>query len=801
MKYFKPLIRCFAFTTFLVAALSWMPDRATCAAEQGLSPAGRYPGWNAAFAGPVFQRFGIDENGKSKASQSWFQVKPEGNTWLSFDLTNNGLRASLDPNGTIRNAKALEKIERKNALPGMHALLHLLNAGPWGITVKAAGFPAVSATGKTSVDLLDGLIPVFRRAEGPIRAEWLIFAPEAPGELRSPLRALILVVRLTNSATNSTEAVIKTGDLPEINDPALPADSYQAIVGLDGLQWTQPGRTVAVMLPPGGSAVRSFAFILGNNSDEIKATARRLTEVNPLVWLNRTLWRVGRLGRLTIPEAPYLPEMLVRYAELCRSDMLYKPDGYLATADMITFNDGPAKGPHITTRWSWPSLVFYNMLPMCMSQPNLCLDAIPFYLEYGQPAGAYGRGKSRFKNAPPITHSIQNAMGPFILAGTYYQMTGDAAGLKMHPELLAAAKTRFEQLIGSRTHANVWLFPSMYISDGDARGDYHTGSNVLAWKALLAMARLAREVYGDEASATAWSDLAGKVKSDILSHCVGDSPDGRRFFEGANEDGTFIPGHDGEESDVGLMPFYEFTEADDSLLLTHSRLALSERNPLYVKEADGIAWVDYGLTPLGNNPGVTFPGWTTALAGAHDEAELAVALDKIVNRTDVDGSPWWWPQTKLGGVQRVGRRGGGAGKCGWAAGVYLCRFIHDIIGVQVDVPARQVALRPFCPWNSFEWKDGPFGNAGFDVRYEKADGRLTAMVVNRNAEPYRGVIELTLPPGARAMECRVDGRKTIECLATTRYGRPAVRVAHPIPSGQALRLEVDYDLNSGKTGK
>jgi hypothetical protein len=274
--------------------------------------------------------------------------------------------------------------------------------------------------------------------------------------------------------------------------------------------------------------------------------------------------------------------------------------------------------------------------------------------------------------------------------------------------------------------------------------------------------------------------------------------------EGANADGTFVAGHDGEEAATNLMPFYGFCEADEPALLRHARLAHSPQNPLYASGVDGIWWEDGGW--LG---GATFPGWITGLAGAADERELHFRLEQIRRLTDLDGSIWWWPYdygcTDLSLVRRrkvYGRNAAGEpdpvglGKVADAAGFYVALFVTKILGLRVDVPDGKVWFQPFSSWPEFTWKGCRLGRARFDIAYSHSDGRISGELTNLNEGPLEAVVELVLPYATAAGECRIGDALSREVELTRRYGRPAVRVARSVASDESLRLEVRY--RSGK---
>lgn len=184
------------------------------------------------------------------------------------------------------------------------------------------------------------------------------------------------------------------------------------------------------------------------------------------------------------------------------------------------------------------------------------------------------------------------------------------------------------------------------------------------------------------------------------------------------------------------------------------------------------------------------PGWTTALAGIRNETELREKLHHLRQLTDLDGSIWWWPykyqETRRAAVLRE------PGKCGWAAAVYLCRFIHDILGFRLDMPTRRIDFRPFCPWNQFTWKNLRLGRGVFNATFQQSQSQSTAETTNQNSEPFDGLIELVLPESAASAMCKVNGRSISDYKLAQRFNRPSVRVTAAIAPGQALRLEVTF---------
>ncbi len=679
----------------------------------------------------------------------------------------------------------------------------LIGGGPWSFAVrrKAAEPVSLHELPRVEAELLGNLFPLFTYQHDDLRMRLLAFAPTAADDGRIAPRAVIAVLHVRNDGHRPFEgALVAPPDLPDIGqlsgDPGAPA-CREAVACLDGTTWDSDSREINVALEPGQSAAFCFAFILGQSGEELHRTGRLLRERTALDWLNDT-WQfhAGRLGELSIPDEPFYSEGLVRCQELCRQSVIRLADGKFGAG----FWGSNFVGANAwESRSVWTKDNFHAMLPMSMFEPRLCADAILFFLRWGLPTGAYGKhggGSSRFPNPRRVTHSLTNALSGLVLAGAYYQMTGDKAFFRDHPEIPEQAHALLDDVLQSR-RGEPFLFPSMFISDGPSRGDYHIGSNLLAWYSFHHMARIAREAYEDKELADNWSEIAAKVQADILRYCVGECSLGRRFFEGANADGAFVACHDGEETDTTLMPFYGFCESDDPALINHARLGLSPENPYYAPGIDGIWW---------EGTSATFPGWMTALASAATEDELRGRIEHTRRLTDHDGSIWWWPYkfpcTDPTEVRRrepyfefEGRRGIeelGVGKCGWAAGVYLCLFVNNILGLRADVPARQVSLRPFCPWPEFKWESCRLGDSLFDFSYDHRDGRIVGQITNRNDSDFEGAIELTLPDGTALSLCKINGAATEDVEVTKRYHRSAVRATGTIAPGAVLRLEVNY---------
>lgn len=778
-------------------------DTARCRPTPRFEP---FPSLAAALDGPRSAFFGITpqrrpRDPKTRYAAGGVSGAEEPPTFhLSFEVTNNQILCSLTSTGLLRDpcifSGPVPASRRGRSFVGEQ----LLGGSPWSFALRRKGGKPVSLhlTHGVGVELLGDLFPLFSYECEGLRARLLAFAPETGGPDAVRPRAIVAVVQVQNPGADAVEASLLVPSVHDLRDAnlasavAAPCDSphprftenpvpirpgYEAVMCFDDTAWRPAFPEISFSLPPGGKNVFAFAFILGEGPEELQRTGELLRRRSALDWLNQT-WqsRIERYGRLTIPDDPYYAESYIRLVEEGSSAILH-------TADGVYWGGGPSG---------------FSDFGMALFEPRFVADVITRSL------AGYRSRKRGEPPSPDVTYSLAGALGPLPAAGLYYRMTGDRAFFQQHPEVLAFARERLADVVQTR-EGEPFLFPSKMLWDGPSRGDYHTGSNLLAWVAFAGMARVAREAYDQPELAAEWSAIAASIRSDILRHCIGESSLGPRFYEGANRDGTFVAGHDGEEAFTTLMPFFGFCETDDRAYVNHARLALSPENPLYVAEVDAISWADgrdgswrgdwSGSSPPARGP-TTMPGQMAMLAGISSERELHDRLEQLRGLTDLDGSIWWWPYsypaTDPALVRRRDVGGCDLSKSGYVAALYLCLFVNNTLGLSVDVPARQVALRPFCPWPSFAWERCRLGSAVFDFTYQERDGRLVGEIANHNDRAFDGVIELTLPEGAHASECRADGVPAEKIERTHRYGRPAVRVSRAISPGDALRLEVHY---------
>jgi len=539
--------------------------------------------------------------------------------------------------------------------------------------------------------------------------------------------------------------------------PILPG--YEAMVCLQGTEWSGQPPAVALEIAAGETRHFSFALLLDSCANRVKQTASVVQGLSALEWLNRT-WRANaqRYGTLAIEGGEYYADSLRRQVEEDRSATMMSDGGEI-------FDGGPSGATF--------SLAYF--------QPEIPGHGLHTVKDF----------KKRPEGQPPysdVSYSLTNSLGLLPWAGLYYRMTGDAEDSKENAGFLAYAEETLADILATRT-GDAYLFPSKMLWDGPTPGDYNTGANILAWLGFQSSARIAGEVYRRGDLQSQWQSIADRIRADLYKLCIGPSLIGPRFYQGANRDGSLVHGHDGEETFTTMAAFFGFCEADEPALMRHAKLAFTDDNPLYAPEVDGIWW---DSKTFGN--GTTMPGQIAKLIAASDEHELAANLAGLRKLVDLDGSLWWWPYLyPCADPRMVERRGHPAdtSKCGYAAAVYTAVFLTNILGILTDIPARKVSFRPFTPWPAVQWDDCRLGPALFDFDQHFARSACSTSIVNKNTIEYKATLEITLPEKFMSARAKTSGLVGVELRGTTRFGRPAMRATGSVSAGGKAELILD----------
>jgi hypothetical protein len=706
--------------------------------------------------------------------------------FFNLEISNNSILCSANDTGLLEHPCIYSRLVATRRRGREFLAEELLCGSPWGFALAEADDRPVylPMTHGITFELLHCLYPVYHFVVGDIRARLLVFAPDAAApeaegvECDFP-RALITVMELHNSGAGAWSGRVIPPRIADALHPggagslAAPAASphphftehpvpmrpaYEGVHLLDGLEWSTPEHEIVAELQPGNSASYALAFILGEEPGELSRTAKILDRRSALEWLNASLaGRLRRYGNLEIPSDRYYEENRIRLAEQAASSILYSRAGQ-------QFKGGPSGA------WDFGMSLVH-----------------PSYLE----PSLQGYETDEYSPLDPTAsrYSLTRAVWNLVAIALYHQMTDDRERLRTFPGLLRHAQRRLADVLATR-RGEPYLFPSTMIWDGPSLGDYHTGSNILAWKAFSGMAAVARGVYAEASLADEWLEVAERLRNDIYARCVGNTDAGPRFYEGANEDGSFAAGHDGEEAFTTLAPFFGFCQIDEPALINHAKLAFTTENPLYEPAVDGIWWDERGKY----GSGITIPGQMAMLAAVSDEQELHARLEQLREMTDMDGSLWWWPYLFPCSDRRSIMRHDGpsdTSKCGYAASIYTCLFIHNILGLSLDLPERRVGFRPFTPWPAFTWRGCRIGRTQFDIEYVTSANEVRAALVNRNSSRMQCTIELTLPRGAVLLEPAPQ-----DAVASTRFGRQSVCLGRPIRAGERLELRASIRQES-----
>lgn len=704
----------------------------------------------------------------------------------SYDTGNNKVITVSGLNGELKYLTIFKPSFYGDNIPGVWVHKDRIYAKKYGFSLVRDGGKTYlpDYEGPIRTDLIECVIPMTQyRLEG-LAAYAIAFAPlSADGGVR--LRGAYYLLYLTNDSQKPQCGQVIPPDLGPFhldNGETNSIDRVQVDVReADGLTHQ---KAIAFSLAPGESRLFPvWLSVYGEDAfDEVNKGA--------IWWLAQTLqYYRGLTGQLTFPENPLFEEFIVR--TLCQCQMCIGMDqtGKLA---------GSSWGTNPTTYQIWMKDMYYSMLPLAQADPELFKAGVKWFGEYGvRPEGWHFEGG--------VKHSLSNSLSSVVMAGRYYAATGDAGFFKRNTILVETLTSILDKILLSRTREDVWLFPSIWISDGLTMGDFHTGSNIVAWAALSSFARVLREALGLEEKAATYEAVAEKVKEAILTLCVtGEGPFGEQFTEGCGKgsedfqhqmqadsleefhqkNGSFgvqfyefynhtgdepYLVHDGEETDTTLLSFYGMVPYDHPTYKNYTRFAMTEHNRFYCPVSRGILWEDCTDS--------TFPGYITGMANVVDRESFSEYFEPIAHLADLDGSIWWWPYKHKAkdhsDMQRV------PGKCGWAAGTLLAMIWHDIMGVRYDGAARCLEVEPLNIAGPFEWEKARLGGGEFHISYEGNAVRV------KNLNVFSVTARISLE-GERLESCG----SIIESEEALFLGKVRRKIQRLLLPGETLRVAV-----------
>lgn len=699
----------------------------------------------------------------------------------SYDTGNNHVITLTGVNGALQHITFFKDSYYADNIPGVWVHKGRILAGPYCFGLRMDGLDVDLSRSENLIrtDLVECVIPMTTYTLGGLTATAVAFAPISRDGLR-PRGAFYTLAVENTSATRKTGEVILPTNGP-FNSVMERGDNAQVDIRLaPSLTRT---KTVPLDLAPGETAhVPVYLSVYG------EAVAQEI-RFGALYWLDETLAYYRALcGDLSFPDEPFLAEFMRRTLHQCQQCVGMAPDGALA---------GSSWGTNPTTYQIWMKDMYYSMLPLAQADPDLFARGVEWFARYGvRPAGVQFPGG--------VTHSLSNSLSSILMASQYYAATGDADFFLTRRPMVDGMRAVIEAMLASRTQADVWLFPSEWISDGLSMGDFQTGSNITAWVALIGLARILEEVFGDATTAASYRSIAARVREALLTRCVTEGPYGAQLLEGIGmgseamqqqmkadsledfkaknagfgvqfyayynreTDGPYLV-HDGEETDTTLSSFYGLLPFDDPVIRNYTRFAMTEANRFYCPVSGGILWEDCTDS--------TFPGYVTGLSNAVDRDAFPIYFERIRALTDLDGSIWWWPYPHAAKDSSVMKRT--PGKCGWASGAMLALLQHDLMGIAYDAAAGLLTLTPTDACGPFAWHNLPLGPERFDVDYDATFVR----VKNRSGRTLSLRVQLAGSALSR------DGQP-LPSEAISYLGKPSRRAEVPLLPGETITIDV-----------
>jgi hypothetical protein len=688
---------------------------------------------------------------------------------LTFDISNNKVLVHMSVNGTIKALAAYRaSYPVDSILPGVWWFKDVTTCGPYSFTLTIDGErqDLTASRWPFVTSFLDNIFPCTDLKAPSLEATLLVYPPMSEnGEVR--LRGTFYGLHLKNTGTRPLTLEAALVEKPPEGESYIPTTSF--IHQPDG---NGPGGCAHLELRPGEDAWLPFYIDLYPGTEELN----QLRERTSLQWLAET-WLCFRnlLGRLTISRDLFLHEFLDRSVLQCHGSIGMTVDGKIAGSNWGTY---PATHP------VWMKDMFYSYLPFYVLDTEFLKTGILWFLKRSvRPGGRYFDGR--------ISHSVVNALTPVVLGGLYFASTGDSRFFNENPDVKPMFTDILERVLQTR-RSNTGLFPSDWISDVPAIGDYHTGSNVIAWYAFSAVSALMRDVYGEKDSARRYALIAKGIRENLEARNRKGGSFGDQYVEGTDEDGEVpLAVHDGEESDVTLMPVYGYTGFDSQAYGNFARFAFSEANVYYQPELRGIrcddfmdfirgfnredvqhgkfSWEEYFRShpSIGN---LSAPCLVTNIASIRNDDELFAPdgpLALIKQHTDLDGSLWWWayPGSHENPRYEQPVRFHKAGKSAWAAGSFTVLCISEILGIHYRGIDRRLSVRPLNALGSFRWEGLRYGTARFTLSYTQTKKGVSLCV--RNLNRYAVSVSCALPIGGLDKPKSVRENGTVVTEKTT----------------------------------
>lgn len=479
-----------------------------------------------------------------------------------------------------------------------------------------------------------------------------------------------------------------------------------------------PQLHVPFELAPGES--RLFTTIATATPDKSGAHAAlgTLYQHLPLEWINITaaFWR-ERLGQLDLrvredaeAGAKYR-DMQMRFILDDFNCLMFAEDGRM----LANWQGAPSHG--LCRLWG------IDIEPTVIS----VLYAVP---EIGPSAVRYMADRSVPRYSIYPDHSMPIYVAPLIIAGKYYELTGDISFLRDDPVLIRKLREHVDGMLRHK-HAERALFTSRYASDLIVFKRYDYCTQVKCFCALGAWAKLMGALGEDAGDILALMD---RMRSDMAGTMEADGPFGRQITGGTSlgealderfyiEDELYYYG--GEDSFTCMAPLYGLYEFDYLPWVNLHRYARSLFITNYDPEYQSMRELHYGM-----NPSAT--GNTLRLGGSTTRSEMRKSLDILFHRLDVSGSLFWWPRAE--NKRRCLTR------CSQGQGSWVQQSCEQWLGWRMDAANHTLTIRPQGLIDGYKASAVRIGGFRFDIDWQESESGAAAVVRNLNGVPFKVVL-------------------------------------------------------------
>ena len=652
---------------------------------------------------------------------------------LTFDIGNNRTLLNMDVNGTIKKMTLFRDTYRVNeglqngAWPGVWLHKDFMAFGEYSFKVKVDGeiidianiFPYTEGW-NSRTGLIDTIFPFTTLSSDELKITLICFSPILDNGKTRPSGG-IYSCYVENITGKSVECEII---LPEQFQTRQRRSATEQADGI--IDWNVfRGDDFEIFLLESNEDVLSVNKTIKPNSSFFVPVGICMSgsdfldvvnEKGVIGCFNET-WDYlrGLTGILTVDKDDYFGEYYDRNLLHNLFCISMDQNGDISGANWGTF---PSHF-HI-----WIKDMYYSCLPIATCDPTLFEKIILWFEKYGtRHKGHMSKGGA--------THATSLSVASPIMAGIYYDLTGNDEFFKTNFHLLLAYEKTIKEILDSRIDDNIYLYSSEFLSDGICYGDWHVGTNVCVWRALKSLSAIFDGVFKDKEKANYYNDLAEKTHADIEKYCQSTTKHGTHYNEGYFADGREpVLLSDGEESDTTLMPYYGYCDKMNEKYLNFMRFAMSPENVAYNEKLRCIRWANDPYNYFAVN--ATAPGYLNGIACICDEKDFYDKEGYFQNLrrvTDADGVIWWWPYhySKYSHYDAPRRGAKSTAKAGWATGVISVLLLERFLGINYHSKTKTLSINPTAI-NAFSWEKFSIGNTKFSLRFD--NGKLTLNNLN-----------------------------------------------------------------------